>query len=506
MDEANSDGTLNLHQWRRRFPGGRVPLERALDVLKQLMKALHEAHISSPFHRDVIPSTIEVVEHADGTETFAVPDLVSVAENHGEPGARRYLAPEQWRGSRQNTFTDQYALAALFVELVTGEVPFAHAFATEDETVMKTATCEHAVNLPEDCPRRDVLLRALSKNPRARYSSCSAFGEALEDPERAEMAQVVGGHRGHGAHAHHHSHSHSHSTSRHAQSHRHGRRVWPYLFLVAALGSLAFWGVQSGWLDQLQDPRGPRARAIAAAREQREQAEKSQVLQRAEQLERIGEEIRRQQVTADNALKDLENFLQSGGPAVVMVERDAVALTVKRAKSELADVERDLESARRQEASFVGLRTGARTFDGESAQIQKGSGLWQVYTNLVAEGRTLETLTGQFTEAHPQVKAQRKVYLAARRRLAAALESAHEQVKSVLSAKTIRRDRLLDALRVEETRLATLEQSLQVAQMKQNELEKARARESQMLVDLRLREHELRFGALAPAVTNRLAR
>lgn len=498
MDGTSTGGALNLHQWRRRFPDGRVPLERALDVLRQVMKAIHEAHVSSPFHRDVIPSTIEVNACADGTETFSVPDLATVAENHGESGARRYLAPEQWWGGRQNTFTDQYALAVLFVELVTGEVPFARAFETEDETVMKTATCEHPVKLPEDCPRRDVLLRALSKDPRARYPSCSAFGEALADPERVALAHSEGGRHGHGRH-------HTHATAHRPSPRRHMRR-WAYCFIAAVLGSVGFWAWRSGWLDACSDPRGPHSRALAAEREQRVQEEKNLALRRAEQLERVGEEIRRQQAAADKALQDLQSFLESGGPASISVRRDAVALYVRRAKGELADVERDVEVARRQEASFAGLRTGASTFDTEAAQIQKDSGLWQVYTNLVSESSRLEKLTEQLTEAHPDVQAQRKVFQASRRRLATALEAAHTQAKSVLTAKSMRRDRLLDSLKTEEGQLLSLEQNLQVAKMKQGELEKARAREAQMLVDLRLREHELRFGALASTATNRVVR
>ena len=143
QDDIRADEGLTLLQWQKRFPGGKVPLEQAISVLRQLTTALHKVYFERPCHRDIIPSTVLVRAHSDGSTTFEVPDLGAVAESHGELGARRYLAPEQWWGGRQNTATDQYGLAVLFVELVTGKVPFAAAFETDDESVMRNAVCNH---------------------------------------------------------------------------------------------------------------------------------------------------------------------------------------------------------------------------------------------------------------------------------------------------------------------------------------------------------------------------
>ena len=180
---------VTLSKWRKQFPGGIVPLEDALQLVWQVAQALDYAHEQHIIHRDIKPSNIMVETKPDGEVVARLLDFGLAAEVrssmgrvsqevHDTSGTRPYMAPEQWAGRKQGPATDQYALAVLLCELLTGEVPFASAFETGDPIVMMTAVCNREVELPEDCPRKVALRRALAKDPSGRFASCMEFVEA----------------------------------------------------------------------------------------------------------------------------------------------------------------------------------------------------------------------------------------------------------------------------------------------------------------------------------------
>lgn len=514
---AREDGVLTLQQWRKRFPDGRVPFEQALDVIRQLQTALHAVHFESPFHRDIVPSTVEVVAQGDGGTTFTVPDLAMVAENHGEPGARRYLAPEQWWGGRQNTYTDQYALAVLFVELVTGEVPFEHAFETDDEAVMKTAVCNHAPKLPSDCPRREVLLRALSKDPRARFHSCSSFAAALgvvtdsrhapAEQHPSEPATQSAEHRSHAGRHGGHAHRASHERPRSSSSRRHPLKM---LLLFLCLGGVVWWGVKSGRLEELgrklgYSPEAARAKRAEAAQKAREEEQAAAETARRAQLDQLGEELVRQKAASEEALRQLQDFLEKGGPAVLTVRLEALGQKARETRQELEVLRGDIDAARKLERVLTDLRTGARTLDGVANELPRDSAVWHASTNLLAEAGLLQSLTEQFTEKHPRVAMQRTRVSAARRSLTALVDSLRGQVQKTLRDRESRSFDLQGELASNDVVKAALDRDLQIAKLKQTELERINERESKLLVDLRLREHALRFGS-ETSVTNAAGR
>ncbi|MBP5542450.1 MAG: SUMF1/EgtB/PvdO family nonheme iron enzyme [Kiritimatiellae bacterium] len=201
---------VTLSKWRRQFPDGIVPLEQALEVVRQVASALDYAHGEKIVHRDIKPANIMV-------ETFGDVESHTEAQRHREDGAklrvqildfglaaeirssmsristetgdtsgtRPYMAPEQWLGRKQDGRTDQYALACVAYELLSGAPPFAGAFETGDPVIMMATVKGEAPEEVEDVPAHvnAALQTALAKNPKERFSSCAEFVEAISNAD-----------------------------------------------------------------------------------------------------------------------------------------------------------------------------------------------------------------------------------------------------------------------------------------------------------------------------------
>ena len=181
-----------LSSWRKQFPGKRVPAEVAIDIVRQVASALDYAHERKIVHRDIKPANVMIEQTGAGKYDIRVLDFGLAAEIRSSmgrvsreirdmSGTRPYMAPEQWGGEKQGPATDQYALAVMFCELVSGEVPYQSAFESGDSVVMMANVIHQPVKLPESVPDafRSALIRALAKKPEKRFPTCMDFIDAL---------------------------------------------------------------------------------------------------------------------------------------------------------------------------------------------------------------------------------------------------------------------------------------------------------------------------------------
>jgi len=183
---------VTLSRWRRQFPDGVVPPDLALEIGRQVAAALDYAHGERIVHRDIKPSNVMVETLEGGRIRARILDFGLAAEirssmsrvstEQGDTsGTRPYMAPEQWLGKKQDGRTDQYALACVLYELLSGAPPFAGVFETGDLVIMRTAVTTDSPDEIEDAAPavNAALLRALAKSPKDRFPSCSAFVAAL---------------------------------------------------------------------------------------------------------------------------------------------------------------------------------------------------------------------------------------------------------------------------------------------------------------------------------------
>ena len=181
-----------LSSWRKQFPGKRVPVEVAIDIVRQVASALDYAHARKIVHRDIKPANVMIEQTGTGKYDIRVLDFGLAAEIRSSmgrisreirdmSGTRPYMAPEQWGGEKQGPATDQYALAVMFCELVSGEVPYQSAFESGDSVVMMANVIHQPLKLPEAVPDnfRKTLTRALAKKPEKRFPTCMDFVDAL---------------------------------------------------------------------------------------------------------------------------------------------------------------------------------------------------------------------------------------------------------------------------------------------------------------------------------------
>ena len=174
------------------------PLARteALEITAQVARALASAHEKGIVHRDIKPDNVmirpdgyvKVLDFGVAMLRSSGGDGVSVARSGALQtlgtsaiGTPAYMSPEQITGAPVDARTDIFSLGVLLCEVLTRRNPFVGSTAVG--TVMAiNATPEPAMSVTGDLPRtmRDVILKALQRDPEQRFRTATEFAVALE--------------------------------------------------------------------------------------------------------------------------------------------------------------------------------------------------------------------------------------------------------------------------------------------------------------------------------------
>jgi serine/threonine-protein kinase len=188
MDYIEGTDTGELVQ--KRYPAG-MPAELAIPIITAVASALDYAHKKGLLHRDVKPANIIVTDlESDDRHVFladfgiarSLDDISGITTTNMTVGTVAYAAPEQLMGEEMDGRADQYALAATTYHLLTGSKLFPHSNpAVVISRHLNTTPPALRDRRPDCAGIDDVLQVGLAKNPDDRFSSCSAFAQALAD-------------------------------------------------------------------------------------------------------------------------------------------------------------------------------------------------------------------------------------------------------------------------------------------------------------------------------------
>ena len=174
--------------------GGGLGPARTAEVLRVVGSAVQLAHDHGITHRDLKPANIVAHRYGSGDRVYKVIDfgLASVAASPEVTrltlpftflGTIAYAPPEQLAGEAVSTASDQYSLAVVAYEMLTGRRPFeAPEPMALAQQVMAGATSPPSTVRPGLPPGVDAIIaRGMTRVPADRWPSVSAFVDALID-------------------------------------------------------------------------------------------------------------------------------------------------------------------------------------------------------------------------------------------------------------------------------------------------------------------------------------
>jgi hypothetical protein len=178
-----------------------MPLDRAGEIIKQIGRALSAAHEKGIFHRDLKPENIMLQSFGNDEEQVKIIDfgIAKLKDSMVAPstmtgataGTVAYMAPEQLGGRATSAATDIYAFGAIAYEIIAGRKPFNPETGFELLEMQRRGVRISAADLrPAISPEaNDLIMRALSFEPSARFQTAREFGDALKRALKDEVTR-----------------------------------------------------------------------------------------------------------------------------------------------------------------------------------------------------------------------------------------------------------------------------------------------------------------------------
>jgi serine/threonine-protein kinase len=174
---------------------GAMPLDRVLNITRQVAQALEAAHEIGIVHRDLKPENVMICQKTGWRDWAVVLDFGIAKETLIDSerqsltlpgfilGTPRYMSPEQVKGERLDARSDLYSLATVTYEMLSGVLPFQ---APTPQELMVKRVYEHPRPLLCSNPQLPVgvgavIMKALSRDRCNRHKSVAEFAAELEN-------------------------------------------------------------------------------------------------------------------------------------------------------------------------------------------------------------------------------------------------------------------------------------------------------------------------------------
>jgi len=193
---------------RDRIAGGPLPIAELMDLAVQICDALKAAHAKGIVHRDIKPGNIfitaggqikildfglakrsgearavaEATVSAPDEQTAATATRITITRPGSIAGTLAYLSPEQARSEEVDSRTDIYSLGVVLYQMATGRPTFRAETSEEliGAILHQTPIKPSVLNPPVPASLERIILKALEKEPTARYQSVADLLADLE--------------------------------------------------------------------------------------------------------------------------------------------------------------------------------------------------------------------------------------------------------------------------------------------------------------------------------------
>ena len=166
---------------------GPLDMSQALDVAMQIAEGLRHAHRHGVVHRDIKPHNILLTRDGQAkVADFGIARATTsstLTQSGSLMGSVHYLSPEQARGGFTNERSDIYSLGVVLYEMITGQVPFTgdNVFSIGLKHLQEAPRPPRELNKDIDPRLEEIVLKAMSKEQAARFSSADEMLNALSD-------------------------------------------------------------------------------------------------------------------------------------------------------------------------------------------------------------------------------------------------------------------------------------------------------------------------------------
>ena len=176
--------------------GGRLEVQRAVEIAADVTRALEHTHARGVVHRDLKPANVWIDDdgHARlGDFGLATTEARSRVSGGTLVGTVAYLPPEQALGEASGPQSDLYSLGALLYEMLSGQPPFpgddAVSIISQHLHADPVTPSRHNPEVPEALDR--VVLALLAKRPEERPANAAEARERMLAALEEKPAEVA---------------------------------------------------------------------------------------------------------------------------------------------------------------------------------------------------------------------------------------------------------------------------------------------------------------------------